>query len=160
MLIKDIFSCVQVSFYFFTAAHFHLAGRSLLAASISHFLTLGTRGFPRVRWKFSVLAEGRHIFGGHYKDLIETGNRARKVSGTRVSFSQRRYEIFMFFFQRNSSPSFSITRSSSFSVIYVSVNIKNNVEKDPNLFFFVVVFFSLSLSKSPGGHTISFQIKP
>ena len=39
---------------------------------------------------FSVLAEGRHIFGhrpkpraaGHYKDLTETGNRARKVSGT------------------------------------------------------------------------------
>ena len=39
---------------------------------------------------FSVLAEGRHILGhrlnpraaGHYKDLTETGNRARKVSGT------------------------------------------------------------------------------
>ena len=41
----------------------------------------------------SGLAEGRHIFGrrpkprekafraGHYKDLTETGNRARKVSG-------------------------------------------------------------------------------
>ena len=39
-----------------------------------------------------MLAEGRHIFGrrpkpraakpGHYKDLTETGNRARKVSGT------------------------------------------------------------------------------
>ena len=27
------------SFLFFTAAHFHLAGRSLLAASISHFVT-------------------------------------------------------------------------------------------------------------------------
>ena len=45
-----------------------------------------------MRWEFSVLAEGRHIFGrspkpkrfraGHYKDLTETGNRARKVSGT------------------------------------------------------------------------------
>ena len=42
---------------------------------------------------FSVLAEGRHIFGhrpkpraaGHYKDLTETGNRARKVSGTQGS---------------------------------------------------------------------------
>ena len=39
--------------------------------------------------EFSVLAEGRHIFGrrpkpraGHYKDLTENGNRARKVSGT------------------------------------------------------------------------------
>ena len=61
--------------------------------------TLGTTGFSRVRREFSVLAEGRHIFGrrpkpraakplektfrpGHYKDLTETGNRARKVSGT------------------------------------------------------------------------------
>ena len=60
--------------------------------------TLGTRGFSRVRREFSVLAEGRHIFGrrpkpraaklrekpafraGHYKDLTETGNRARKVA--------------------------------------------------------------------------------
>ena len=43
-------------------------------------------------------------------------------------------------------------RSSSFSVIHVSVNVKNNVEKDTTLLFF--------LSKSPGGHVISFQIKP
>ena len=57
----------------------------------------------------------------------------------------------MFFFQRNSSPLFSITRSSSFSVIHVSINIKNNVEKDTTLLFF-------SLSKSPRGHPISFQI--
>ena len=41
--------------------------------------TLGTRGFSRVQREFSVLAEG----AGHYKDLTETGNRARKVSGTR-----------------------------------------------------------------------------
>ena len=68
------------------------------------------------------------------------------------SFSHCRYEIFRFFFQRNSSPLFSITRSSSFSVIHVSVNITNNVEKDTTLFFF--------LSESPGGHEISFQIKP
>ena len=61
--------------------------------------------------------------------------------------------IFMFFFLQNSSLLFSITRSSSFSVIHVSVNIKNNVEKDETL----LLFF---LSKSPGGHSISFQIKP
>ena len=35
----SIVSCVHVSFYFFSAAHFYLAGRSLLAASISHFLS-------------------------------------------------------------------------------------------------------------------------
>ena len=50
----------------------------------------------------------------------------------------------MFFFQRNSSTLFPITRSSSFSVTHVSVDIKNNikinVEKDTTL------FFSLSLS--------------
>ena len=39
------------------------------------------------------------------------------------------------------------------SVIHVSVNIKNNVEKDTTLFLFF-------LSKSPGCHAISFQIKP
>ena len=61
--------------------------------------------------------------------------------------------IFMFFFLQNSSLLFSITRSSSLSVAHVSVNIKNNVEKDSTL----LLFF---LSKSPGGHAISFQIKP
>ena len=61
--------------------------------------------------------------------------------------------IFMFFFLQNSSLLFSITRSSSFSVIHVSVNIKNKVEKDTTL----LLFF---LSKSPGGHAISFRIKP
>ena len=61
--------------------------------------------------------------------------------------------IFMFFFLQNSSLLFSVTHSSSFSVIHVSVNIKNNVEKDTTL----LLFF---LSKSLGGHAISFQIKP
>ena len=47
----------------------------------------------------------------------------------------------------------SITLSSSFSVIHVSVNTKNNAEKDTTL---LLSFFS----ESPGGHVISFQIKP
>ena len=58
-----------------------------------------------------------------------------------------------FFFLRNSSALFSITRSSSFSVVHVSVSIKNNAEKDTTLLLII-------LSKSPGGHMISFQIKP
>ena len=58
----------------------------------------------------------------------------------------------MFFFLRNSSPLFSITHSSSFSVIHVSVNIKNNAEKDTTL---LLLFF---LSKSLGGHVISFLL--
>ena len=45
-------------------------------------------------------------------------------------FSHRCYEIFMFLFQENSSPLFSITRSSSFYVINVSVNVKNIVQKN------------------------------
>ena len=69
------------------------------------------------------------------------------------SLSQRLYEIFLFFFQRNSSSLLSITRSSSFSVIGVSVNIKNNFEKDSTF----LLFF---LFKSLGGHFISRQIKP
>ena len=40
------------------------------------------------------------------------------------SFSHRRYEIFMFFFKRNWSTLFFISRSSSFSVIHVNVDIK------------------------------------
>ena len=40
---------------------------------------------------------------------------------------------------------------SSFSVIHVSVNINNNVEKDTTL---LVFFF---LSKSPGGHAIFYH---
>ena len=50
--------------------------------------------------------------------------------------------IFLFFFLQNSSLLFSITHSSSFSVIHVSVNIKNNVEKDTTLLFF---FFFLKV---------------
>ena len=59
-------------------------------------------------------------------------------------FSHRRYEIFMFFFQRNSSPLFSVTHFSCFSVIHLSVDKK------------CCCFF---LSKSPGGHTTPYQIK-
>ena len=49
---------------------------------------------------------------------------------------------------RDSSPLFLITRSSSFSVIHVSLDIKKNVAKDSTL---LLSFFS----KSPGGHAIS-----
>ena len=59
-----------------------------------------------------MLAEGRHIFGrrpkpraakprdkpfraGHYKDLTETGNRARKVSGTQGSYYSVKEHLFV-----------------------------------------------------------------
>ena len=35
-----------------------------------HLDTQGTRGFSRVRWEFSVLAEGRHIFGRRPKPRV------------------------------------------------------------------------------------------
>ena len=49
--------------------------------------------------------------------------------------------ISMFFFLQSSSPLFSITRSSSFSVVHVCVNTKNNGQKDTTLllFFFLKV---------------------
>ena len=80
------------TFVFFSAAHFHLAGCSLLAASIPHFL----------------------------------------ISAMKFLC-------------------FSPTKSSSFSVIHVSVD-KSNVEKDSTLLLFFVF-----LSKSPGGYAISCQ---
>ena len=43
---------------------------------VSNIIPWVPEGFSRVQRKFSVLA------AGHYKDLTETGNRARKVSGT------------------------------------------------------------------------------
>ena len=58
-------------------------------------------------------------------------------------FSQRCYKIFMFFFQRNWSPLFFISRSSSFSVIHVNVDIK--IKWEGRIGFAVVVFISKRL---------------
>ena len=66
-------------------------------------------------------------------------------------FSHRCYEIFMFLFQENLSPLFSITRSSSFYVINVSVNIKNNVEK-------YLIYIGVSMLRTDGrsgGRTVT-----
>ena len=56
----------------------------------------------------------------------------------------------MFFFLRNSSPLFSITRSGSFFVIHVSVSIKNNAEKYTTLLLFWIslVFWATELDTS------------
>ena len=79
------------SLLFFTAPHFHLAGRSLLAAPC---------------WPLAFLVVSPPLW------------------------------IFMFFLLQNSFLLFSITCSSSFSVIHVSVNMKNNVDKDTTLLLF------------------------
>ena len=60
--------------------------------------------------------------------------------------------ISMFFFLRNSPPLFSVTRSSSFSVIHVCVNIKKKTRKKTRLcccFFFLKV----RAAKHVGCHT-------
>ena len=54
----------------------------------------------------------------------------------------------MFFFQRNFSPLFFVSRSSSFSVIHVNVDIK--IKSKERVGFVVVVF----ISKSPGSYAI------
>ena len=93
VLTQYFFSCFHVPFYFSLPLIF-----TLLAASISHFLTA---------------ALNFHVF-----------------------------------FPKNSSPLFSITRSSSFSVIQVSANIKNDAEKDTTLSLFF-------LSKSARDHVVN-----
>ena len=62
----------------------------------------------------------------------------------------------MFFFQRNSSPLFSITRSSSFAVIHLSVNIKINVEKETTLLFF---FLSLKIRAAVRFSSVVFGLR-
>ena len=53
--------------------------------------------------------------------------------------------ISVFFFLQNSSPLFSITRSSFFSVVHVRINIKNNAEKTRLCccFFFLIVWAAM-----------------
>ena len=85
--------CSCKPFFFFAAAHFHMAGRQ-------HF-----------------------------------------------SSSHRRYKIFTFFFQQTWSPLFFISRSRSFSIIHVNVDVKIYFKE--RIGFVVVVFF---LCKSPDSH--------
>ena len=63
---------------------------TVISHAFAYSSTLGTRGFSRVRREFSVLAEGQQIFGRRPKPraATETGNRARKVSGTQGTAHQ------------------------------------------------------------------------
>ena len=60
----------------------------------------------------------------------------------------------MFSFQRNQSPLFFISRSSSFSLIHVSLDIK--IQSKKRRFDSVVIFFSVS--KLLGGYAISYRM--
>ena len=70
------------------------------------------------------------------------------VAASISPFSHHRYKIFKFFFQRNWSLLFFISRSSSFSFIQVNVDIK--IKSKKRIGFVVVVF----VSKSPGSYAI------
>ena len=59
-------------------------------------------------------------------------------------FFLRRYKIVMLFFQRNWSPLFFVSRSSSFSVIHVNAEI-NKVKSKERIGFVVVIFLSLKV---------------
>ena len=76
------------------------------------------------------------------------------VAASISHFSHRRYKIFMLFFQRNWSPLFFISRSSSFFVIHVNVDIKSKSKERIGFIVVVVVVFFFFISKSPGGYAI------
>ena len=75
------------------------------------------------------------------------------VSSIKTAIVSRLLLIFMFSSLQNSSLLFSVTRPSSFSVIHMSGNIKNNVEKDATM----LLFF---LFKVRTVMQFFFQIKP
>ena len=72
------------------------------------------------------------------------------AGGISRSFSHRRYKIFLFFFQRNRSSLFFISRSSCFSVIESMQKLKLSRKKELAL----LIYFLFFVSKSPGGYAI------
>ena len=87
------FTCKEITLYSVPGAGFlaqcketKLFCKVIISRLTDEEATLGTRDFSHMRREFSVLAGGRsherRIRAGHYKDLTENGNRARKVSGT------------------------------------------------------------------------------
>ena len=71
------------------------------------------------------------------------------VAASISPFSHHRDKFFMFFCQRNWYPLVFISRSSSFSVVHVNVDIEI---KSKERIGFVVVFF---ISKRPGSYAIT-----
>ena len=69
------------------------------------------------------------------------------VAASISPFSHRRYKIFMFFFQRNWSPLFFISRSNSSSVIHVNVGIEIKLKERIGFHCYCV-----SISKRPGSY--------
>ena len=105
-----------------------------------------TRNHITIIWLLFLYLIYRFIFSLPLIFTLQAASTSHFLSAT-VKFSGfSPDEIHLLCFQ-------SLTLVLSFSVIHVSVNIKNNIEKDTTL----LLFF---LSKSLGSHAISFQTEP
>ena len=102
-----------------------------------------TRNHIAIIWLLFLYLIYRFIFSLPLIFTLQAASISHFLSAT-MKFSCF-HEIHLLCFQ-------SLTLVLSFSVIHVSVKIKNIIKKDTTLLFF--------LSKSPGSHAISFQTEP
>ena len=105
-----------------------------------------TRNHITIIWLLFLYSIYRFIFSLPIIFTLQAANISHFLSATTKFSGFSPDEIHLLCFQ-------SLTLVLSFSVIHVSVNIKNNIEKDTTL----LLFF---LSKSLGSHAISFQTEP
>ena len=105
-----------------------------------------TRNHITIIWLLFLYLIYRFIFSLPLIFTLQAASTSHFLSATMKFSGFSPDEIHLLCFQ-------SLTLVLSFSVIHVSVNIKNNIEKDTTL----LLFF---LSKSLGSHAISFQTEP
>ena len=95
----------------------------------------------------TILGNSNRMILMRLRDSLRSTNLKRPMATfLELIFSPK---FFTFFFQQNSSPLILITRSSTFSVIHVSVIIKNYVKKRHDfagLFFFSLILLNKTLS--------------
>ena len=104
-----------------------------------------TRNHITIIWLLFLYSIYRFIFSLPLIFTLQAANISHFLTATMKFSCYSSDEIHLLCFQ-------SLTLALSVSVIHMSVNIKNNIEKDITLLFF--------LTKSPDGHVISFQTEP
>ena len=104
-----------------------------------------TRNHITIIWLLFLYLMHRFIFSLPLIFTLQAASISHFLSATMKFSGFSPDEIHLLCFQ-------SLTLVLSFSVIHVSVKIKNIIKKDTTLLFF--------LSKSPGSHAISFQTEP
>ena len=104
-----------------------------------------TRNHIAIIWLLFLCSINRFIFSLPLIFTLQAANISHLLTATMKFSCYSSDEIHLLCFQ-------SLTLALSVSVIHMSVNIKNNIEKDMTLLFF--------LTKSPDGHVISFQTEP